>query len=47
MFDTTDFIPADQFLSNSEVEEMEAARAGVTFHEGYLDDLAAFEGMGR
>ena len=45
MFDTTDFIPADQFLSNAEVEEMEVALAEP--HPGYFADLAAFEGMGR
>lgn len=45
MFDTIDFIPADAFLSNAEVEEMEAALAEP--HPGFLADMAAFEGMGR
>lgn len=46
MLDTLDFTTESDFLSPSEVEEMEAVTAGE-FHEGYLADLAAFEGMGR
>lgn len=40
-----DFIDYTAFESESEREEREATQWG--FHEGYFDDLAAFEGFGR
>lgn len=42
MFDTIDFVDVEATLSNSEIEEMTAFPEP---HEGYFDDLAAFEGF--
>lgn len=41
--ETLEMHDAELFLTNAEVEEV--ASAGFGFHEGYLNDMAAFEGF--